>query len=91
MIDLKSAAMLSKFSHIVRRVFHFVSQLRRRLFPFHQKGTALCGYRPARLGEESAGSKLIWVHISALRGKLAQIDAQAKIRTYRRQGYALEV
>ncbi len=42
-------------------------------------------------GEENAGSELIWVHISALRGKLAQIDAQAKIRTYRGQGYALEV
>lgn len=42
-------------------------------------------------GEENAGSELIWVHISALRGKLAQIDAQAKILTYRGQGYALEV
>ena len=42
-------------------------------------------------GEENAGSELIWVHISALRGKLAQIEAQAKIRTYRGQGYALEI
>ena len=42
-------------------------------------------------GEENAGSELIWVHISALRGKLAQIEAQAKILTYRGQGYALEV
>lgn len=42
-------------------------------------------------GEENAGSELIWVHISALRGKLAQIEAQTKIRTYRGQGYALEV
>ena len=42
-------------------------------------------------GEENAGSELIWVHISALRGKLAQIEAQAKIHTYRGQGYALEV
>ena len=42
-------------------------------------------------GEENAGSELIWGHISALRGKLAQIEAQAKILTYRGQGYALEV
>ena len=42
-------------------------------------------------GEENAGSELIWVHISALRGKLAQIEAQAKICTYRGQGYALAV
>ena len=42
-------------------------------------------------GEENAGSELIWVHISALRGKLAQIEAQAKILTYRGQGYALEI
>ena len=42
-------------------------------------------------GEENVGSELIWVHISALRGKLAQIEAQTKIRTYRGQGYALEV
>ncbi len=42
-------------------------------------------------GEENAGSELIWVHISALRGKLAQIEAQAKILTYRGQGYALAV
>ena len=42
-------------------------------------------------GEENAGSELIWVHISALRGKLTQIEARAKIRTYRGQGYALEV
>lgn len=41
--------------------------------------------------EENAGSELIWVHISALRGKLAQIEAQAKICTYRGQGYALAV
>jgi len=31
------------------------------------------------------------VHISALRGKLTQIEAQAKICTYRGQGYALAV
>lgn len=42
-------------------------------------------------GEENAGSKLIWVHISVLRGKLAQIEAQAKNLTYRGQGYVLEV
>ena len=42
-------------------------------------------------GEENVGSELIWVHISALRGKLAQIEAQAKILTYRGQGYALAV
>ena len=60
-------------------------------FHFIKRGRRYADIARRVWGEENAGSELIWVHISALRGKLAQIEAQAKIRTYRGQGYALEV
>ena len=56
------------------------------------RGRRICAEEIAQRvwGEEKAGSELIWVHISALRGKLEQIGAQTRICTYRGQGYALE-
>lgn len=51
-------------------------------------GRRICAEEIARRvwGEEKAGSELIWVHISSLRGKLDKIGAKAKICTYRGQG-----
>ena len=57
------------------------------------RGRRICAEEIAQRiwGEEKAGSELIWVHISALRGKLQKIEAQTHICTYRGQGYALEI
>lgn len=52
------------------------------------RGHRICAEEIARRvwGEEKAGSELIWVHISSLRGKLDKIGAKAKICTYRGPG-----